>query len=273
MTTPDVELNGLVVVITGAAQGLGRAYAVAIAAAGGRLVVNDVNSEAVEETAAIVRAGGGEAVVHIGAVQDPETGPALVDLAQSKFGGLGSAILNAGVMDVTPAAACTPAELRKVVDINVLGTMLCGVPVLRTMKEQGHGSLVLIVSGARFGMTGITAYGATKGAVASLVWGWAAETAQCGVRVNALSPFAHTAMFASNPAVVDGPTPESIAPAAVFMVSDENSLSGEIVRFDSESLAIYREQGSAMTNAITRSRWSSGAVAAAVAELSAGHTT
>lgn len=231
------------------------------------MVVNDVDASAADETATSIRHHGGQAVVHVGAVQHPGTGPELTEIARSEFGAFDAMILNAGVMDVTPAVDCAPEAMRAVVEINVLGTMFCGVPALREMTEQGHGSLVLVASGARFGMTGLSVYGATKGAVASLVWSWAAETALHGVRVNAISPLAQTAMFALNPTVSAGPAPERIAPAAVYLVSEANLLTGQIVRFDGDSLSLYLQHGGTMTDAVSRSHWSSRDIADAVAEI------
>ena len=265
-TTVEVDLAGRVIVITGAGQGLGRAYAVRTASCGGRVVVNDIDAVAAEETAAVIRQAGGQAAVHVGLVEDPATGPQLVEVARSQFGGLDGAILNAGVLDVKSPADFTTQEMRRMIEVNVLGTMFCAVPALATMIEQGHGTILLVTSGARFGMPGLSAYGASKGAVASLVWGWASEAGPHGVRVNAISPLALTAMLAQNPLVSGGPAPERIAPAAVYLVSAENPLNGEIVRFDGDSLSIHLQQGSAMTDPISREHWSTTDVANAIQE-------
>jgi NAD(P)-dependent dehydrogenase (short-subunit alcohol dehydrogenase family) len=267
----DTNLNGQVVVITGAGEGLGRAYALRTAAAGGRVVINDVNQATVTRTGTLIRQAGGQVAMHVGSVQDPATGPQLVELALAEFGELDAIILNAGIMDVSQAVDCVPAEMKRAFEVNVLGAMLCGVPALRRMAEQGRGSILFVTSGARFGMTGITTYGATKGAIASLSWGWAAEAAEHGVRVNALSPFAQTAMFDLNPAFSAGPTPESIAPAAVYLASAANDLNGQVVRFNGSTLSIHLDHGSRMTDDVTRSQWSTADVAAVVAELKAAH--
>jgi NAD(P)-dependent dehydrogenase (short-subunit alcohol dehydrogenase family) len=263
----ELELGGRVVVITGAGNGLGRAYALAAAAAGGRIVVNDVDAGSAALTVSGIRQRGGDAIAHIGAVDDPDTGIELVELARSHFGRLDALILNAGVLDAAPVLDSTTAAMRRVVEVNLLGTMFCGVPALRAMSEDQAGSLVLVTSGARFGMPGLSTYGPTKGAVASLVWSWALEARHFGVRVNGISPLAQTAMFAAGPGGTDGPDPETVAPVAVYLVSAENSLNGEILRFDGSSLSMYLEQGAALTTPISRSRWSARDVATTVKDI------
>jgi NAD(P)-dependent dehydrogenase (short-subunit alcohol dehydrogenase family) len=262
-----MDLGGRVVVITGAGNGLGRAYALAAAAAGGRIVVNDVDSGSAELTVFAVTRAGGDAIAHVGPVDDPETGVELAELASSHFGRLDAMILNAGVLDDGPVLDSSTAAMRRVVEINVLGTMFCGIPALRAMSESGSGSLVLVTSGARFGMAGLPTYGPSKGAVASLVWSWALEAQHFGVRVNGISPLAQTAMFAAGPTGTEGPDPDRVAPVAVYLVSAENSLNGEILRFDGSSLSMYLQQGAGLTTPISRSSWSARDIATGVTEI------
>lgn len=267
--TWPVSLADRAIIITGAGAGLGRAYALAAAHAGADLVLNDRDAGAVEQTASQARAAGARAIVHVGPVEQAETGEALVEHARSAFGGPDGLIANAGIMHVTPAAEETAAAIERVVAVNVLGTMLCGVAALRAMRAQRRGAIVLVTSGARFGMDGLSSYGATKGAVASLIWSWAAEAAADGIRVNGISPFARTAMFDLNPAASGGPLPEAIAPLAVYLLSDANPMTGEIVRLDGRTLSLY-QRAVGTGPGLERDRWSTEDIAAALPTLASG---
>jgi NAD(P)-dependent dehydrogenase (short-subunit alcohol dehydrogenase family) len=234
------NLEGQGVVVTGAGRGLGRAYALAAAAAGARIIVNDVAADTARETTEMITAAGGTAAMLAGPVQDPGTAEALVSEAQARFGRLDGFVVNAGLFHVASPFDETAERLRPLVEVNVLGAMLCGVAALRTMREQHHGSLVLVTSGARFGMSGISSYGATKAAVASLAVGWAAEAAADHVRVNAISPLAETPMLALNPDAGAAPPPDAIAPLVVFLLSDAAAgVTGQIIRLDGRRLSIY----------------------------------
>jgi NAD(P)-dependent dehydrogenase (short-subunit alcohol dehydrogenase family) len=111
------------------------------------------------------------------------------------------------------------------------------------MAQQGHGGTILnITSGAHLGMPNVTAYGTTKGAVASLTYNLAIEGESVGVRVNALAPVAETAMSRGQPDRPDGlnrAQPHQIAPVVVYLMSDEAAgLNGQVVRFDSQTLSL-----------------------------------
>jgi NAD(P)-dependent dehydrogenase (short-subunit alcohol dehydrogenase family) len=265
-TLAPVHLDGRAIVITGAGRGLGRAYALAAARAGARLVLNDSSPDGVEETAAQIRAIGGEAVVEVGSVEDGRVAEQLITRARSALGRIDGLIANAGVMHVTSAFDESAEAMARVLAVNVLGTMLCGVAALRAMREQASGSLVLVTSGARFGMEGLSTYGASKGAVASLVWSWAREAEAHGIRVNGMSPIAQTPMFALNPAVSGGSEPESIAPLAVYLLSGACSMTGQIVRLDGRALSVYPAAGGEGA-AVVREQWSAADIADAISAI------
>lgn len=236
----SVALEGKRTIVTGAGAGLGRAYALAIAAAGGVVVVNDIDGGAAAGVVEEIRAAGGTAVAAVGSIADADFAEALIDVSREEFGGLDGFVANAAIFRPGSPFEEDEASLRQFVEVNVLGAMLTGTAALRAMRDAG-GSLALITSGARCGQPGATTYGATKGAVASLAWGWAIEAAPYRIRVNAVSPVALTAMFDQLPSgAVTPPPPESIAPLIVYLMSDASAaVTGQVIRFTGDKLSLY----------------------------------
>jgi short-subunit dehydrogenase len=120
---------------------------------------------------------------------------------------------------------------------------------MKQMKRQGSGSIVNVTSGAQTGMPSMTAYGATKAAVAAMTYTWALEAAQTGVRINAISPLAATQMAAygeeyrrrtgetSAPRII--PPPEVNAPAICFLLSDvARQVNGQVLRIQGSRLSL-----------------------------------
>nr|BFE58354.1 SDR family oxidoreductase [Dactylosporangium thailandense] len=236
-------LDGRCVVVTGAGRGLGRAYAHACAAHGASVVVNDVDEQAALAVVEEVAAAGGHAVAEPGSVGSWSTAARLVDTAQRRFGRLDGLVANAGVTHHAAPWEEDEAWLRRIVEINVLGVQFCATHAMRAMLQQGTGgSIVTVVSGSRFGIPGMSAYGATKGAVAAMTAGWALECAPAGIRVNAISPLAETGMAAID-ARPDRPAlgaPEDVAPAVVALLSEATrGVTGRIFRFDGTRLGLY----------------------------------
>ena len=243
-------LDGQAVVVTGAGAGLGRAYAVALARAGAAVVVNDVNElDAREATEAIVAAGG-RSVTCIGSVADWSTAQALTSTCVEVFGAIDGLVNNAAIQHVASPLEETEVRLRRIVEVNVLGSMFAAIHAFRAMSTQGRGRILNVTSGAHVGLPGMTAYGATKGAIASLTYNLSLEGAAVGVQVNALAPVAQTAMSPAEDRK-DGltrPRPEQIAPVVVSLMSGAGNLNGQIVRYDGRSLSLlaqphFRAQG------------------------------
>ncbi|WP_238006845.1 SDR family oxidoreductase [Dactylosporangium sp. AC04546] len=235
-------MRGKTVVVTGAGAGLGRAYARACAAAGANVVVNDVDADAAAAVAAEV---GGVAVP--GSVGDWSVAERLVATACRRYHGIHGLIANAGVTRLAAPWDLEEADLRRIAEVNVLGTQFCATHAMRAMLRQGTGgSIVTVVSGARFGIPGMSAYGASKGAVAAMTAGWALDGAPHGIRVNAVSPLALTDMAALDDRP-DRPSmrpPEEVAPVVVALLSDATQgVTGRIVRYDGVELGVYGPAG------------------------------
>jgi len=236
-------LTGKNVVITGAGGGLGRAYAIEVARHGAAVVVNDIDVAAATAVADEIAQAGGRAIAHAGSVADWDAAGALIARAIDELGRIDGLVNNAGVTAVKHAWELDEADIRKVVDVNLLGTLFPGTHALRAMVAQGSGVIVNVVSGALIGILEHSLYGATKGGVASATYGWAMDCADRGVRVVGLSPLARTNMslaWANRDADhMDEPQPEACAPIVAYLLSDEAAgLSGQVVRLDATGLSV-----------------------------------
>ncbi|WP_051790857.1 SDR family NAD(P)-dependent oxidoreductase [Amycolatopsis jejuensis] len=235
-------LDGKCVVVTGAGTGLGAEYARQIAAAGAAVVVNDLDPADAERTAKQIRAAGGEAFEFAADVSDWAAAGRLVGAAVEHFGGIDGLVNNAGIIgQVGSMLATDPESLARVLRVNVHGTAGPAAHAARAMLESGRGgAIVNVSSGNQSGHAGFASYGASKGAVSSLTYAWAAELGPRGIRVNAISPNAHTAMIddlegqlGSNPEARDYPSAADNAAVVVYLLSDRAArLNGQVVRVD-----------------------------------------
>lgn len=267
--------EGKAVVITGSGGGIGAAYADHLAATGVRVVINDVSQEAVDRQVARIVEAGGTATGLVADVSDADAAEALIEKCVSSFGAIDGLVNNAGIMFVGPSTDLDAARTKRLMEINVLGTIYCGTHAMRRMLAQGSGSIVNVTSGAHMGLANTAVYGASKGAVASLTYDWAADVAGTGVRVNAVSPMAGTQMAADvlklRGLSVDEraqelaafPRPEANAPVVSYLISDRSShLNGQIVRIDGDDLSVV-SRPSILQPVITRSDWTDERVAEA----------
>lgn len=263
------SLQDRAIVVTGAGTGLGRAYAIAAGAAGARVVVNDIDAEAARATATSI---GDAAISVVGSVSNWDDAARVIETCVESFGAIDGLVNNAGVLHAGAAWEDTETAIRRTVEVNVLGAMFCGVHALRSMVARGSGSIVNVVSGSMLGIPHLSTYGATKGAIASLTWGWAVEAEGTGVRVNALSPIARTEMgnawSLSDRNDDDNPDPEIIAPAAVYLLSDLSSvLHGQILRFNGRAVGLLSPPRVELTS-VELTDWTADDIATAVdAEL------
>jgi len=245
------HLDGKAVVITGSGGGIGAAYAFHLAARGVRVVVNDISQELIDQQVTRIAEAGGSAIGFLGDVSKADDAEALIDECISRFGSIDGLVNNAAITFVAPATTLDEAFNKKLMEINVLGSINCGVHAIRHMLAQGHGSIVNVTSGAHMGLTNTAVYGASKGAIAALTYDWSADLAGTGVRVNAVSPMAGTDMITEalkarnlvgdqlQQELATFPTPEANAPVVSYLISDRsNHLNGQIVRIDGSHLSI-----------------------------------
>ena len=174
--------------MTGAARGLGRAFALALAADGYAVLAADVDEAGLAETAT---AGGDELRTAVCDVSDPAAAEAAVAAAVSAFGGLDALVNNAGIITVTrgPTREVSLEEYDRVMAVNVKGTWLMCRAAIPALEAAGGGSIVNLASEAAFtGSRGMSHYVASKGAVVGMTRALARELGPLGIRVNAIAP-------------------------------------------------------------------------------------
>ncbi|MFN8525087.1 MAG: SDR family oxidoreductase [Chloroflexota bacterium] len=230
------DLTGLVALVTGAASGLGRAIARGAAAHGARVVLADLDRAGCEETAGLI---GSAALAVVGVdVVDYEQCERMAADAARESGRVDMSFNVPGINVRKPALEMTPAEFRRVLDVNLVGVFHCARAVGRLMVEQRGGRMVNIASiHGHGGLEGQAAYASAKHGVVGLTKVLALEWAPFGVRVNALAPgYVHTSLTA--PVRADGARygeltgripmhrfaePEEMVGPALFLVSDASS--------------------------------------------------
>lgn len=268
-------LDGKAIVITGAGSGLGAAYARHCAALGARLVVNDVDAAAAERIAAEIVAAGGMAIASAGSVGLWDYAGRLIETCVTAFGRIDGLLNNAGILRHGRLTEMTERDLRAMLEVNTIGTAACASHAIRRMLEQdGPCSIVNVASGSQAGDIALGAYGASKAAVASLTFAWALELRDTNVRVNALSPLAHTAMAGTNMKYLAQqsasrdvvyttlPPADVNAPAAAFLLSDRSiGINGQVVRIAGDELSFVTHP--MIAEPVLKGQWDDDAIAAA----------
>ncbi len=245
-----MTLDGKVAIVTGGGSGLGRASAVALAAAGARVAVGDVDDPGAAQTAAAITDAGGTAIALHCDVSDKEQCRALVADTVAAFGRLDVLHNNAGVAWPGRDGFAPDADLDawdRVIAINLSGTFYCCHFAVPEMAKAGGGSIVNTASSmAHVPLGGLDGYAASKGGVAQLTKSMAPGAGRLGIRVNAISPgYVDTPMNAliwGNDAVKHAfdlghatglQTAEEIAAVVVFLASDAAaSLTGAVLNCD-----------------------------------------
>ncbi|NBM17899.1 SDR family oxidoreductase [Streptomyces sp. GC420] len=270
-----------VVVVTGAGQGLGREHALALAAEGARVVVNDLG-DAAGSVAEEIRAAGGTAVADTGDASDWAYAEALVGRAVEEFGTLDALVNNAGINRDRMLVSMTEEEWDLVLKVDLKGhfaPLRHAAAYWRERSKQGGAVAARVVnttSGAGLmGSVGQGNYGAAKAGVAALTQIAAAELARYGVTVNAIAPAARTpmteAVFAERMRApetgFDAMHPGNVSPLVVWLASaDSADVTGRV--FEAEGGVIAVADGWQHGSRAERDhRWPPSAVGPAVREL------
>ncbi len=231
----DGPLVGRVAIVTGAGSGLGRQHALALAAAGARLVVNDLGDGA-DETVTRIEEAGGEAVAEHSSVADWEAGAARVRLALDTYADLHIVVNNAGITRDRMSFSMSEDEWDAVVDVHLKGHFVAAHHAAVHWRERakaGHEAPRRLVhttsESGLFGAAGQTNYGAAKGGILTLSLALARELHKYGVTSNVIAPRARTPMTATipgmappeDPSAFDTFDPANVSPLVVWLCTDD----------------------------------------------------
>ena len=218
-----IDLTGRVAVVTGAGAGLGRAHAMLLAGRGAKVVVNDLG-EAAEAVAREIVEAGGQAVAALGSVADAGEVQAMTDKALAEWGRIDILVNNAGVLRDKSFAKMTLEDFRLILDVHLIGAVLCAKAVWDVMREQSYGRIVMTTSSSGlFGNFGQANYSAAKMALVGLMNTLALEGAKSNIRVNCLAPAAATQMLEGlmPPEQVRLLRPEAVSPGLLALVRED----------------------------------------------------
>jgi len=236
-------LEDKVAIVTGAAQGIGRAIALLLAKEGAHIVVSDINLPKAQETAQEIEALGRKALpiqVNVVRLEDVEK---MVTAVIEHFGRVDILVNNAGITRDRLILRMTEEDWDAVLDVNLKGTFNCTKAVLRHMAKQKSGKIVSIASVVgEMGNAGQGNYAASKAGVIGFTKSMAREFAQRGININAVAPgYIETAMTDAIPEAAREEwkkwipmqrfgQPEDVAQAVLFLVSEASSyITGQVL--------------------------------------------
>lgn len=219
-----MKLRDRTAIVTGAGGGLGRSHALALAGLGAKVVVNDVDPESAERVAEEIKAAGGEALGIAASVTDEGQVAGMADRAMAAWGRIDILVNNAGILRDKTFAKMDLADFRHVLDVHLMGSVICTKAVWETMRQQHYGRIVMTTSSSGlYGNFGQSNYGAAKMALVGLMQTLALEGGKYGIRVNCLAPTAATQMTEGllGQDALDKLAPELVSPALLALVGDE----------------------------------------------------
>ncbi|MGO2452099.1 SDR family oxidoreductase [Pseudomonas taetrolens] len=247
--------EGRTVIITGAGGGLGRAYALAFAAQGANVVVNDIRREAAEAVVAEIRELGAQAIANADDITSVATAQHIVDVALETFGEVHVLVNNAGILRDRMFISLSEEDWDAVMRVHLKGHFCLANILGKRWRDQAKAGqpvaarIINTSSGAGLqGSVGQSNYSAAKGGIAALTLVQAAELGRYGVTANALAPAARTSMTESAmPDVVKKPedggfdawAPENVAPLVVWLGSELSShVTGHIIESQGGRLSL-----------------------------------
>ncbi|KPK95609.1 hypothetical protein AMJ80_04575 [bacterium SM23_31] len=240
------RLDDRTALVTGAAQGIGKAIVLALAKSGANVVINDINKELAEAAAEEARACGAQAAVEIADIVHPEAVKKMVESITNRFTSLDILVNNAGIAKDGYIMRMTDEQWDMVLSVNLKGAFNCIRAVTRKMFKQRSGAIVNISSiiGV-MGNIGQVNYAASKAGLLGLTKSAAKEFASRGIRVNAVAPgYIQTAMTEAIPENIQKKylegiplnrygTTEEVANLVHFLVSDASRyITGQVIHVD-----------------------------------------
>jgi len=229
----SVEFENRVAIVTGAGGGLGRSHALALAARGVKVVVNDLGGSVdgtggsetmAEKVVAEIIAAGGEAIANGANVTNEAEVQAMVDETIAKWGKVDILVNNAGILRDKSFSKMEMADWDIVVAVHLKGSAVCTKAVWNHMKENGYGRIVMTTSSSgMYGNFGQTNYGAAKAGLSGFMRTLCLEGAKYDIRVNVLSPTARSRMTENlmPEEILEKLTVESVSAGLVYLVCDD----------------------------------------------------
>jgi len=244
-----MKLKDKVAIITGGAEGIGKATAIEFVKEGAKVVVADANLELAEKTVEELKRLGGEAIAVKVDVSNPDDVNAMVSKTLERFGRIDILFNNAGISIQKSLLEMTLEDWRRVIDVNLTGVFLCSQAVARVMIQQRRGVIINMASSLGFvAIPRRAAYCASKAGVIGLTRELAVELAPYGIRVVAIAPgwiatqrvlnLAKRGVINEEAIKMMTPmgrlgTPEEVAKVVVFLASDDASfITGDTILID-----------------------------------------
>ena len=235
-----IRIDGKIAIVTGAGGGLGREFAIALAAAGAKVLVNDIGATLSGEgrdggpadaVVSEIRAMGGDAISCTESVAAWESASRIVESAIAHFGRIDIVVNNAGILRDRLIHKMTPDDWNAVIDVHLNGSFYVSRAAAMHFRQQNSGSFVHLTStSGLIGNIGQANYGAAKAGIAALSHTIASDMARFNVRSNCIAPFAWSRMISSIP--IDTPAQQArvaalklmdarkVAPLAVYLASE-----------------------------------------------------
>lgn len=218
-----MSLEGRVAIVTGAGSGLGRAHAHFLAGKGARVVVNDLSSEAANTVVAEIQVAGGAARPAVASVTDQAAVAEMINATMKEWERIDILVNNAGILRDKSFAKMSVEDFRLVVDVHLMGSVICTKAVWPIMREQHFGRIVMTTSSSGlYGNFGQSNYAAAKMALVGLMQTLSIEGEKYGIRVNCLAPTAATGMTEGilPEASLRLLAPERVSPGLLALVSE-----------------------------------------------------
>ena len=265
------KLKDRVAVVTGAGRGIGRAEALALAAEGAKVIVNDLgisidgtgaSSSPADDVAAEIRKGGGVAVANYDSVATAEGAERIVKAAIDNFDKMDILVNNAGILRTVMIFNMTDEDWDEVVKVHLYGHFYCTRAACKWFRRQKIGRIINTSSSAGLGVPGAVHYSAAKEGIVGFTRSVAREMAGYNVTCNAIRPFAitrlaeviepkpkgkqetvnHKMKFITEISSMEGSLPEDIAPLVVYLASDEAAdISGRTFLVRHGEISLYSE--------------------------------
>ena len=259
-------LESKVVIVTGSGHGIGRSHALAFGAQGAKVIVNDIgvnhagdggSMSPADETVAMIKEGGGEAVANYDSVADFKSAARIIEQAVDTYGRLDVLVNNAGIFRRMLFHNMTEEDFDSVIDVHLKGTFNTCRHAAPVMMKQKYGRIINTASSQWRNPEGYANYAAAKGGIVSLTYDLAWELRNHGITVNAIAPQArtgHMTLSGHHTEMIDAglippervaliqsrPGPEFNPPMVMYLASDMAShINGCVFRVGANKVAIY----------------------------------